>query len=567
MYNFKIDKIITNDKTVIKPLKINIIVGHNNAGKSQFLKDIKYRLTRDYVKNSIIIKDIEFNLPINKEEFINRYNIRNKIHEQYNNLYLKNYCGISNDKFDTNNSFYTYLDNNDINLPYDWETQLENFINGVKVIKNFDFNYEQFYGNIDSFLRQWGELFYSYIGTEEKLLMCKKQRFYGILDYQTNFLSEINASDSNVLNDLSKKVKELFNVDVTLDTDSFGGNILFRVGKDLSYFKNSIRSDKRVSSILTNESMLDDEGDGLKSFIANYLSLTVKDKNLILLDEPEAFLHPPLAFQLGKIIANLATDDKQIFISTHSQDIIKGIISVEDNVKIIRINRMDNINNITELGSSEVKEILKQPVLISSNIMNGLFCKIVYITESFSDSLFFQELLVQSGKNVDGFYFVNVEGKDKIPVVAEFYRKFGVNCISVYDFDFLNSKDTIYKALYNRMSHDKYNDFVNISDEIKNEIKNKYPNKVKEMYHRQGIRCLKDTYDQCQKIINIARNYNILILKNGELETCMEEFGVAYCKDKNKWLDNALNKLYDNSLNREKILKSKVYNMIFDLNK
>lgn len=45
MYNFKIKQIITNNGTAIIPKSINIIIGPNNSGKSQFLKDIKNSLS------------------------------------------------------------------------------------------------------------------------------------------------------------------------------------------------------------------------------------------------------------------------------------------------------------------------------------------------------------------------------------------------------------------------------------------------------------------------------------------------------------------------------------------
>ena len=46
MYDFKINKIVTNDNTPIIPKHINVIIGPNNSGKSQFLKDIKYNYKR-----------------------------------------------------------------------------------------------------------------------------------------------------------------------------------------------------------------------------------------------------------------------------------------------------------------------------------------------------------------------------------------------------------------------------------------------------------------------------------------------------------------------------------------
>lgn len=46
MYNFKIKEILTNNNEKIIPKKINIIIGPNNSGKSQALKDIKLLLRK-----------------------------------------------------------------------------------------------------------------------------------------------------------------------------------------------------------------------------------------------------------------------------------------------------------------------------------------------------------------------------------------------------------------------------------------------------------------------------------------------------------------------------------------
>ena len=87
MYDFKINKIITNNNTTIVPKNINVIIGPNNSGKSQFLKDIKNILgsQHHFDKKNIIIKDMEYNLPKNKEEFIERYDLNSKVFKNSDN--------------------------------------------------------------------------------------------------------------------------------------------------------------------------------------------------------------------------------------------------------------------------------------------------------------------------------------------------------------------------------------------------------------------------------------------------------------------------------------------------
>jgi hypothetical protein len=48
---------------------------------------------------------------------------------------------------------------------------------------------------------------------------------------------------------------------------------------------------------------LDDQGDGVRSFVGTIMALLVDPKSLVLLDEPEAFLHPPHAYRLAGELA------------------------------------------------------------------------------------------------------------------------------------------------------------------------------------------------------------------------------------------------------------------------
>ena len=168
-----------------------------------------------------------------------------------------------------------------------------------------------------------------------------------------------------------------------------------RVSKDFSYYRESTRDEWKVVSKFVKEKILDNEGDGIKSFVSTSISLKYDDKNILLIDEPEAFLHPPLARQLGEIIGQAASTskNKQIFVATHSTEILKGILSTCLDVNVIRITRNDNINKITVLKPEKLLEIIKNPKLRVSKILEGLFCDKVVITEAEADEIFYEEFL------------------------------------------------------------------------------------------------------------------------------------------------------------------------------
>lgn len=135
MYNFKIKQIITNNGTAIIPKSINIIIGPNNSGKSQFLKDIKNSLSsHNYLnKKNITIRDMEYILPKNKEEFISRYNLHSKIFSNSDNqYYIRNYSGIYDNNIIVSNPASNYLDTGNISITPNWEIDLQ------RQITNFD---------------------------------------------------------------------------------------------------------------------------------------------------------------------------------------------------------------------------------------------------------------------------------------------------------------------------------------------------------------------------------------------------------------------------------------------
>ena len=78
--------------------------------------------------------------------------------------------------------------------------------------------------------------------------------------------------------------------------------------------------------------------DGVKAFTGIVLELIAGDPRVLLIDEPEAFLHPSLASKLGYEIARAAVlTDKRIFVSTHSPQFVMGCIQSGAPINIVRL--------------------------------------------------------------------------------------------------------------------------------------------------------------------------------------------------------------------------------------
>lgn len=189
------------------------------------------------------------------------------------------------------------------------------------------------------------------------------------------------------------------------------------------------------------------QGDGMRSFVGVVLHTTVVDYSIIMIDEPEAFLHPPQARQLGKLLARELPKDRQLFIATHSTDFIQGVLDAgSSNVRIVRIQRSEDTNLINQLDATGVKSLWQDPLLRYSNIFDGLFHQKVVLCEGDADCRFYSAVLdAQLEKNpnanaVADVMFTHCGGKSRMPMVIKALRELGVPVATIVDFDILNNE-------------------------------------------------------------------------------------------------------------------------------
>ena len=381
MFRFYIDNIsvrIAEGTLDIVPKKINVLVGPNNAGKSRLLREIRDYLSGDKSDLKIVDK-IQCPFPENLSGLDESYHITEKMVKDINgNWMLKAYSNKPSYAMDMNVTLENYHVRNMATLSGEWRQYFE----GIIARKDYT-----------QFFTWFGPLFYQYLGTEERLTICKMQKNYGLDSNSINFLSSFRFQ-GQVLDELTNKVQHLFKKDIFLDTQTLGDRLAFRVGEDFSYARTGHINTEELARKLFRESLLDSQGDGLKSFVSTFLSLKSDQCSVLLLDEPEVFLHPPRARQLGELIAEAQKDNRSIFVATHSVEILKGILSKSQDVNVIRITQpQPGKNEITLLEQNILDSILQDPLLRVSRVLEGVFCEKVIITEAEADELVYQELL------------------------------------------------------------------------------------------------------------------------------------------------------------------------------
>jgi predicted ATPase len=545
MYRFTINQMILKttegDKPIV-PKGINIIVGPNNSGKSRLLKEIRDYLSGDH-KDINMISTLNYPMAATFESLCSEYDIESKmVKDMYGNWLMKVYSNKPQQALDMTTTLDNYYTRN-INT---WSGEWRNHFKEV-----FGRN------NSSEFLDLFGSLFFQYLGTEERLTICKTQRNHGMDGGSTNYLSSIQYQ-SELLNNLRLKTIELFGKDIYLDNKTLGDRLVFRVGDNFDYIRSKAVIDENDARKLFNEKKLDDQGDGLKSFVSTFLSLYLNKGDILLIDEPEAFLHPPLARQLGEMIGECHQEGQIVFISTHSVEILKGILSKNQNVNVIRITQPIPFSNSIKIVEKDLLDsILQNPLLRVSRVLEGLFCDKVVLTEAEADELIYQEL-IEKIHPASGLYFAHGQNKQTLATIAKLYKEIGIPYEIITDFDVLRQPNEFSSFLYlmdipdkNRQKMIQYanqlreivNNSVDVSGLSEKDADNAKKNKRDEVYHKKGISFFDESIQK--HLIKVIEDLSILhlhILETGELETLLKDYDVPY-QEKNKWIVAAINKI------------------------
>lgn len=556
-----------------KPVTFNeddiiLLVGANNCGKSRTLKDIRDKILNND-KPFVLVDDIEVT---------------------DSNFSAESLISYIKENLKKNNIGY-YVFKSDDNCEYNYGS--DNF-NQMRV--GSFFNKKDFY-----------KLFYTFLSTENRLNLTKPIQLMNFQDSQA--ISVINKlrTDQEMITKLNSFLNNSFKKAIEIDDKNIDpqSQISYIIG-DFEKIENLVNCKKRDFYNQKDEyEALNDQGDGIRSTVAILASLIVNRNQLYLIDEPETFLHPPQARQLGRDICQLSRG-KQSFIATHNIDFIRGVLeSDSQRVKIIKIDRIGNDNEYNCLNNKSVKEIAEDKNLKYSNLLNGLFYERVILCEDESDCKFYSAILETINTEVyQSTLFCAVGGKGQFKRIIALLKELHINWYIIADLDLINSDKDV-EDILNSIKSDNYKevkdshkDFLNlfkesVDSQIKKQVdiqksindifkevqKDKYmsdetSNRIKELlkttnlFHllkNSGINAI-PSGDCTNKFITVnmyLRKNHIFLLECGEIERLIKTIpghGI-------KWVDNVLESypnMGDEIYNEAKIFMQEIVNAILE---
>ena len=218
----------------------------------------------------------------------------------------------------------------------------------------------------------------------------------------------------------------------------------FRVGQAPERTLEHDRVSEAYSAALQLLPRLDEDGDGIRSFAGCLLAMYCGSQPVLMIDEPEAFLHPPQARRLGAALARAAKENnRQVILATHSADIVQGALNTGAKVAVCRMVREGDRNHAAQLPSAELSALWSKPLLRSAAAIDGLFHQGVVVCEADGDVRFYEAILQRAEDKgliaAPDFFFTQGSGKGELPTLAGSYRKLATKAAIIADIDLLRN--------------------------------------------------------------------------------------------------------------------------------
>lgn len=409
----KLSKIITKDGEVIDIGKFTLLVGPNNVGKSQTLKDIHRKLLKGHKAETTLISKINVDRPESFEKLYEGLDVRVDLQ----NIGLHTIDSVTSDS-DEDSMIRVQLKSQ--RQEFERDQELDYTFLGMSKFRVF------------------------YMNSESRLKIASRSPNYIPEENSPkNLLQALYGSFGKFDGKLKDAFKQTFGMDIRLDY-SAGLELRLAVSKEFE----EVPEDPRAAyPIMKKYPSIELQGDGFRSFVAVVLSLLLSKDKVVLLDEPEAFLHPEQARRLGKWISDHVHDFPcQILVATHNSNFLSGLLSGSQPADIYRLNRTNDKTQFNRITSEATQALSKSPILSSQRVLEGIFSKGVVVCESDTDRIIYNAVAVHEYQNQE-ILFIHAHNKQTIKDVVKLLINASIPTVAVIDIDILNSESDLSNAI------------------------------------------------------------------------------------------------------------------------
>jgi hypothetical protein len=362
-----------------------------------------------------------------------------------------------------------------------------------------------------------------------------------LISNPTNVLASLFKDDAARAN-VSRLTKDAFNLNFYIDPTNSGH---LRIKFD----ERSPPPDEQSLNAVTREFFsnsisIKEVGDGVQAYTSIVAAVLSQQYHTILIDEPEAFLHPPLARKLGKSLAEIAAASSGVLMaSTHSSDFLMGCVQASSSVTVVRLDYSQGKSSAKSIDPVRLKSFLKQPLMRSASVISGLFHDGVIVVESDSDRVFYSEIfyrLAEGKSNYPSILFVNAQNKQTIQRIIGPLREFGVPAAAIVDIDIVKDggpqlTDLMKAAKIPSESYQRLG-------QQRSAINNAFVTSGRKMKTEGGVSLLSsDDRKAADEFFDYFESFGVFSVRLGELENWLSDLAVP--KNKTAWPIRMLDRL------------------------
>ncbi|MBS7202927.1 MAG: AAA family ATPase [Haemophilus parainfluenzae] len=499
---------------------VTVFIGPNNSGKSQALIEIEGWITKGKTELLNVISNLEF-------ESLTREQVYEKMLDRIKIAPSKDFTPYSND----NLWIGKYGNNQQIYLPDLINTALspskENFKN--------------------SQLAEVLSYFTTRLDGYNRLYLVNSQNAGDLQGDPIDSFSKL-FKDQILMSKVRDVIYGAFRKYLVIDPTNLG-NLRLRLseeepkdGLDKSLTEEAIAFHK-------NAILVEDASDGVKAFIGIIIALIAGESDFILVDEPEAFLHPTLSYKLGKEITSILNNNKRLFVATHSADFLMGCVQSNVGINIVRLTYGTQGATARILTQDKLKPLMQNPLLRSIGVFNALFYNAVVVTEADADRAFYQEinerlLKEKDPRGIEGCLFLNAQNKQTVWDIVKPLRELGIPTVGIVDIDVIKEGGEVWNKVLNgiylpELSHNFYRTGRQTLKQAFDKISGK------DMKRDGGVNLLNDSEKEfCLDFFKHLSDYGCLVVPVGEIEKWLESLDID--RGKSSWLRNIFEKMGDN---------------------
>jgi len=286
---------------------------------------------------------------------------------------------------------------------------------------------------------------------------------------------------------------------------------------------------------------LNEFSSGVRAFTGLVAVTNVGDTKVILLDEAEAFLHPPLAAKLGRLLtASSAEQNRTVFAATHSPDFLIGCVQTGFPVNVVRLTYTGGVGRATLLPAAELGRIMRDPLLRSTGVLSALFHPGAVICEAASDRIFYDEVnhrLRETGEEARDVLFLNATNKQTVQTLLAPLRRLRIPAAAIVDLDIIKEADLA--ALMRAAGMPDL--LIATLTTLKTRLRREYE-RIGVDPKQGGVSALgPESRTAADHLLRSAAEYGVFIVPVGELERWLSELGVQ--AQKNRWIERIFSRM------------------------